>query len=35
MIATKNYKPSKLKKSLNSSEENKTFYFPRDSRIAF
>ena len=33
MIATKIYKPSKQKKSLNSSEENKTFYLTKNLKI--
>ncbi len=33
MIATKIYKPSKQKKSLNSSQENKTFYLTKNLKI--
>ncbi len=33
MIATKIYKPSKEKKSLNSSQENKTFYLTKNLKI--
>ena len=33
MIATKNYKPFKQKKSLNSSKENKTFYLTKNLKI--
>jgi len=33
MIATKNYKPSKQKNSLNSSEENKPFYLTKNLKI--
>ena len=33
MIAIKNYNPSKQKQSLNSSEENKTFFLTKNLKI--